>query len=79
MPGIAFATDPAWTEPHISETPLRGSTRRDSTSWVVVASSPRAPMMSWVRCGRDVWPPTPVRVMSTWSTAEVMAPTLNAS
>ena len=71
-PGIALATEPAWIEPHISETPLRGSTRRDSTSWVVVASAPSAPMMSWVRCGREVCPPIPVRVMSTWSTAEVI-------
>ncbi len=56
VPGIALATEPACTEPHISETPLRGSTRRDSTSWVVVASAPSAPMMSWVRCGREVCP-----------------------
>ncbi len=78
-PGMALATEPAWIDPHISETPLRGSTRRDNTSWVVVASAPSAPTMSWVRCGREVCPPRPLRVMVTWSTAEVIGPTLRAS
>ena len=63
VPGMALATEPAWMWPHIIETPLRGSTRRDSTSWVAVARVPSAPTMSWVRCGREVWPPVPVRVM----------------
>ena len=46
---------------------------------VVVARAPSAPTMSWVRCGREVCPPEPVSVMSSWSTAEVIGPTLRAS
>ena len=67
---------PAWIEPHISDTPLRGSTRRDSTSWAVVASAPSAPMMSCGQLRPGRVPAGPVRVMCTWSTAEVIGPVL---
>ena len=75
-PGMALATEPAAILPHMSDTPLRGSTRRESTSWAVVATAPRAPMRSPLSCGREVCPPGPRTVTSTRSTAEVMAPGL---
>ena len=73
---MAFGAEPAVILPHIIETPLRGSTRRDSTSWVCVTSVPSAATTSCVRCGREVWPPVPVSVTLTWLTAEVIGPDL---
>jgi hypothetical protein len=45
---MAFATEPECIDPHISDTPLRGSMRRDNNSWVIVAKAPSAPITSWV-------------------------------
>ena len=58
--------------------PLRGSTRRDSTAgsrWPACRGRRRGPA---VRCGREVWPPMPVRATSTWSTRRGDGPDLAA-
>ena len=60
--------------PQTTETPLRTSTRRDSTAGTLTAICARAKTSSSVRCGREVWPPRPVSSILMVSEAEVMAP-----
>ena len=46
--------------------------RRDRTAGSWVMRLPRANVRSSVRCGRDVWPPRPLRTTWIWSDAPVM-------
>ena len=73
-PGITLAAAPAWTIPHTTLTPARGSRRRLKTAGSSVMSLPSAKVRSSVRWGRDVCPPLPPRRTTIESAAPVSGP-----
>ncbi len=74
--GITLWVAPACTSPHTRVAPARGSSRRDSAAGRPVTRCPSAKVRSWVRWGREVWPPCPESSTSTASAAPVSGPTL---
>ncbi len=60
--------------PHTTETPARGSKRRERIAGSSVVTLASAKVRSPVRCGREVCPPVPSRRTSTWSAALVIGP-----
>src|SRR6478752_4857390 len=71
---MAFGAEPAEICPQTTDTPLRTSTRRESTAGTLTAICARAKTSSSVRCGREVWPPRPESSILMVSEAEVIAP-----
>ena len=72
--GMTLCAEPELTTPQTTLTPARGSSRRERIAGTSVMTLPSANVTSWVRCGREVWPPEPVRRTSIRSAAPVSGP-----